>query len=178
MQGRMIDASNSSGNPVAATVFSAFVLAVDGADMIQFELLDTGNLIALANGVMVNFQTTAVQQFNGVTLRDEGNNTLVAIFGSGVYFEARVENGFIATVLFSLGDNFQNNTSGLMGNFNGDPSDDLLPRNAAVPIPLNSSLQTIHQSFGVTCEIDTGENSVTMSNCADSNCLTDKVMIV
>ncbi len=160
LQGRMIEASDSGGNPVAATVFSAFVLAVDGADTVQLELLDTGKLVALVNGVMVTFQTATVQQFNGVTLRDEGNNTLVAIFGTGVYFEARVENGFIATVMFSLDDSFRNSTSGLMGNFNGDPSDDLLPRFGTDPIPLNSSLQTIHFDFGVTCEIDTWEGII------------------
>ena len=40
-----------------------------------------------------------------------------------------------------------------MGNYNGDMSDDLLPRSESIPISPTSCVQEIHNLFGVTCEL-------------------------
>jgi len=44
-------------------------------------------------------------------------------------------------------------THGLLGTFNGNASDDFLPKDSLQPLPLSSSLQTIHTSFGLKCEL-------------------------
>ena len=49
-------------------------------------------------------------------------------------------------------DTFRGNTKGLMGVFNGDPTDDLLPPgNNAVPLSNSSSEKTIFTKFGERC---------------------------
>ena len=74
-----------------------------------------------------------------------------ARFDSGVYVEVREGNGFLATLLVSLPTAWEGLTSGLMGNYNGDTSDDLTPRGGS-PLPFNSGLKEIHELFGVSCK--------------------------
>ena len=109
------------------------------------------------NGERVEFGDLPEQDFNNVTVSDRGNNTLSATFSSGVHLEVTEENQILSVLIVSLPNSFQGTTLGLMGPFNGNTSDDLLPRalvgqSEPQPLPLNSSLQQIHQLFGVTCE--------------------------
>lgn len=45
---------------------------------------------------------------------------------------------------------YWNRTSGLLGNFNGDMTDDLTTPSGEV-IPITSTTQDIHYQFGLTC---------------------------
>lgn len=152
LQGRMIDAVDASGNPVAATVFSAIVGRQNDSDTVQFEVSLRG-VDVLVNGVLVDFQTLPQQvEFTNVILTDLGNNTVSAQFSSGAYIQVTEELEILSQLFFSLPDTFQTTTRGLLGNFNGDTSDDLVPRFSTTPIPSNSSLEDIHSEVGVTCE--------------------------
>ena len=62
------------------------------------------------------------------------------------------ENGIISVMIVSLPSSYRNKTRGLMGNYNGDKSDDLIPRGENKSLPLDSNLQDIHEQFGMTCE--------------------------
>ena len=44
-------------------------------------------------------------------------------------------------------------TRGLMGNFNGDPNDDYIPRDSNKPLARNSTEQQIFFDFGKTCKM-------------------------
>ena len=46
-----------------------------------------------------------------------------------------------------------NKTRGLMGNFNGDPNDDYIPRDSKTPLASNSTEQQIFFDFGKTCKL-------------------------
>ena len=156
LQGRMVQATDADGNLAQATVFSAIAGKQSDSDTIQFELSRRG-VDALVNGDRVEFGDLSEQDFNNVTVTDRGNNTLSATFSSGAYLEVKEENQILSVLIVSLPNSFRGRTLGLMGPFNGNTSDDLLPRVAAGqeeprPIPLNSNLQQIHQLFGVTCE--------------------------
>ena len=151
-QGRMVQATNPSGETVGATVFSAIAMREGGSDTIQFQTGSfPGDPEALVNGVFVDFSDVAIQELNGVAVTKSGA-TLTARFNSGAYIEVREENGFLATLLVSLPTAWQGLTRGLMGNYNGDTSDDLTPRGGS-PLPLDSNLTTIHDMFGVTCKL-------------------------
>ena len=156
LQGRMVEATDADGNLAPATVFSAIAGKQDDSDTVQFELSRRG-VDALVNGERVEFGDLSEQDFNNVTLTDLGNNTLSATFSGGAYLEVKEENQILSVLIVSLPNSFRGRTLGLMGPFNGNTSDDLLPRMSAGeeeprPIPLNSNLQQIHQLFGVTCE--------------------------
>ena len=138
---------------IRATVFTAIVAREDVSDTVQIQLTQDGqSLEMLMNGELVDFSDLADQEFNNVAVSDRGNDTLSATFSSGVYIEARESNGFISTLLVSLSRTYQGRTAGLMGNYDGDTSDDLIPLGGTVGVPLNSSLEDIHFRFGVTCE--------------------------
>ena len=153
LQGRMVEATDTNQAVVPATVFSAIVGKEAYSDTVQFELSSTNQLNALVSGELIDFEGLSEQEFNNVTINDLGNNTLTATYSSGAYLNVREENGILSIVIVSLPTSFQGTTRGLMGSFNGDTSDDLVPRNSTEPLPLNSSLQLIHESFGVTCKL-------------------------
>ena len=152
LQGRMIPAADTNGSAVLATVFSAIVAKQSDSDSIQFELTENGTT-AFINDEPVDFSVLSEQEFNNVTVSDLGNSTLSAIFSSGAYLEVKEENGIISVLIVSLPASFKGMpTRGLMGSFNGNTSDDLLPRLGTNLLPLNSSLQVIHELFGLTCK--------------------------
>lgn len=176
LQGRMIPAEDNNGSSVLATVFSAIVGKQADSDTVQFELTENG-ITAFVNGEPLDFSDLSEQEFNNVTVSDLGNSTFSATFSSGAYLEVKEENGIISVLIVSLPESFRGTLStGLMGSFNGNASDDLLPnlginplplnscsagsfngsmdtrKNQGNPLPLNSSLQEIHELFGLTCK--------------------------
>ena len=154
LQGRMVEALNHEGENSAATVYSALVGRMTDSDTVQIELRPTG-LVALVNGEPISPNSTEVLVFQNVLIQDHGNDTVSVFFTNGAYFEVKEENDIISVVIVSLPVAFRGKTSGLMGNFNGNTSDDLTPNDGGEPIPLNSSLEVIHEQFGITCEIVT-----------------------
>ena len=154
LQGRMEVPTGGTLPPgITATVFTAIVAKEVASDTIQIQLTaDRQSLEMLMNGAMVDFSELAEQEFTNVVVSDRGNDTLSATFSSGVYLEARAQNGIISTLLVSLSRDYRGQTSGLMGNFNGETEDDLLPLGGVTGLPLTSSLEDIHFMFGVTCE--------------------------
>ena len=176
LQGRMVPAEDADGSSVLATVFTAVVGKQSDSDTVQFELTENGTT-AFVNGEPLDFSDLSEQEFNNVTVSDLGNSTFSATFSSGAYLEVKEENGIISVLVVSLPESFRGTlTTGLMGSFNGNVSDDLLPnlgadplsldscsvhlfngsmdnrKNQGNPLPLDSSLQEIHELFGLTCK--------------------------
>ena len=151
LQGRMVETQNGT-----ASVFSAVVSKTDDSSTVQFEIQREGNvtsLVCLVNREKIDFSEIKSQDFDGVTVYDSRNNSFVATFTSGAYIQVQEQNGFISLLTVGLPNTtFHNKTNGLMGVFNGDSNDDMTPRGSDDPLPLNSTLQTIHESFGTTCE--------------------------
>ena len=147
----MVEATDSNGNNAPGTVFSAIVAKQNDSDTVQFELTTDIKLIALVNGEETSFEDIKSQRFNNVTVTYNDNDTFSATFSSGAYLKVQELNGFIAVLIVGLPEQYKGMTNGLMGPYNGDISDDLTPRGGS-PIPLNSSLQTIHEQLGLSCE--------------------------
>ena len=153
LQGRMLPIMTAQNTLSQATVYKAVVGKQNDSDAVQFEIVDDCGFIALVNGEQVIFGLLNQQQFNNVVVSYLGNNTFSASFSSGAYMEAKEEVGMISVLSVSLPPSFENSTTrGLMGSFNGNMSDDLLPNRGQVPLPLNSSSNDIHGLFGITCE--------------------------
>ena len=152
LQGRMIQATNNVDNRASATVFSAIVGKETNSDTVQIELDPFGGLVALVSGEEVSFDELSTLEFRNVTVSDRGNQTISATFACGAYVEVKQENAIISVMIVSLSEEFRGRTRGLMGNYNGNTSDDLIPKGSTTPISLESTLQVIHEQFGITCE--------------------------
>ena len=108
----------------------------------------------LFSGQLLRFGNASEVQLNNVTVISPRDNKTGALFACGAYIEAQAESGIISVLVVSLPDSFKNAVRGLMGNYNGDQSDDLQPKDGGSdPLPLDSSLETIHTQFGLTCEL-------------------------
>lgn len=152
LQARMIPVNNVFGNGPQATVFTAIVCKQADSDTVQFEITENGT-IALINGEQIDFTDIKEQEFSNVTISDLGNSSFSASFSSGTYVEAREENNIFSVLIISLPEMFKGtDTSGLMGSFNSNIFDDLLPNEGTEPLSLNSTIQEIHETFGLTCE--------------------------
>ena len=152
VQGRMVEATGNDSNAVSATVFSAIAAKQSTSDTVQFQLSTFKGIITLINGEEVDFSGLKTQQFNNVSVSDLGDRVQTASFANGAFMRIKEENGIISVLIVGLPRAFKGKTRGLMGNFNGDQSDDLKPRNGPI-IPLLSSLKEIHNKFGLTCEL-------------------------
>ncbi len=153
LQGRMLPISTAQNTMSAATVYKAIVAKQNDSDTVQFEIIENCNFIAFINGEQIIFGLINQQAFKNVVVSYLGNKTFSASFSSGVYIEAKVEVGMISVVSVSLPVSYQEiNTQGLMGSFNGNASDDLMPNSDENPLSLTSSIRDIHERFGITCE--------------------------
>ena len=149
LQARMVPIGNDS----QGTVFTAIVSQQSDSDRVQFEVGENGTIV-LVNGEQIDFTDIKEQEFFNVTVTDLGNSSFSAIFSTGAYMKVREENGFFALLVISLPEIFKEiSTSGLMGSFNGNISDDLLPNEGLTPLSLNSTIQEIHENFGLTCKL-------------------------
>ena len=144
---------NGSNQTVASTgtVISALVAKHRESDTVQFEVIED-NLVTLVNGDEVDFNELSELKFNNLTVTSKGNRTYFASLASGVSITVTENNGVMSDVTVTLPDKYYRNTHGLMGQYNGDTSDDLLPQNSSTHIPLNSSIEDIHYQFGLTCK--------------------------
>ena len=153
-QGRMVPIDSIAGNDSLATVFTAIVAKQIDSDAVQFEITKNGTIVVV-NGEQIDFSDLKEQEFDNVTVLDMGNSSYSASFSSGAYFEVKEESGFFSVLIVSLPASFKSGQSfGLMGSFNGNSSDDLLPKLGLEPLPINSTLQEIHELFGVTCTLN------------------------
>ena len=158
LHGRMEEVSMVNGNPASGgTVFTALVARQSNSDTIQFELRE--ELYPRINGAVDMFTDLNEKTFTNVIVQRKGNDSFSAAFSSGVYIEVSAVTQsnlapYISVVIVSMPASYQGLTRGLMGNYNGDTADDLVPRSGGDPLPLNSSLNTLHWDFGVTCRFN------------------------
>ena len=152
LQARMVPINGSAANSSQATVFKAIVGRQNDSDIVQFEITDDG-VLTIINDEEFDLTFINEQEFNNVVVTNLGNGSFAASFFSGAYLEVKEENGIFTGVIVSLPRSFQESeTRGLMGSFNGNMSDDLLPNLGQSPLPLDSSTQDIHELFGITCK--------------------------
>ena len=134
------------------TVITALVAQQRGSDVVQFEIIN-GKLVTFVNGDEVDFSELNELKFRNLTLASKENQTLFATLSSGLSVTVKDSGFLISDVAITLPYEYYRKTQGLMGPFNGDTSDDLLPKGLNVSIPLSSSLRDIHYHFGLTCKI-------------------------
>ena len=150
LQGRMAPPTEpSSTTVVRGTSFIALAMKQGSNPTIQLEVRND-EVTVLFGGEEVNFNGLREHRVENVTVVREGNATFTVRFTSGVSIRTSKQNQILTNILVTVPEHFS--TQGLLGKFNGNPLDDLLPRNTAVPLPIDSSMATIHSQFGLTCK--------------------------
>ncbi len=153
LQGRMDTILNSDGTPTPGTVFTALVAREESTNTtVQFNLQNNGAQVHV-NHRIINFGDVNSEIIKeNVTVASNEGKSISAVFKLGAKMEINVENGIISVMLITLPSSLKGKTRGLMGTFNDDTSDDLVPKSKEKAIPSNSSLEDIHYMFGMTCE--------------------------
>ena len=156
LQGRMVDVPRDALGSFAsqqATVFSAVVGKQNDSDVVQFEINQQQNGIdVIVGGKKINLDGLYLDVFNNVTVFNLGEDGLAASFSSGCSIKVNENFGYISVFSINVPSSFKGLTYGLMGNYNGDTADDLIPRNSTEPLSHNSSTEIIHHEFGITCK--------------------------
>jgi hypothetical protein len=112
------------------------------------------NLQVLLNGSDVTGTIPAVNDTNEedstlVNLERTAENSIASSFRNGVSITVSVSFGLLSFVA-TVPEDFQGNATGLLGNFNGDSSDDFIFRSGTM-LDDNPSDRQIHD-FGQSCE--------------------------
>ena len=152
-QCRLEQAVDASGLLTQATVFTAIVAKTNTSDVVQMEVVNGNEIEICVNGVVLDFSITSCQWYAGVAVTRRVNGTVSLSFDGGYFMEVGGENDILSLIKVTLPERERGRTQGLLGNYNGNSSDDLIPRGASEPIPVGSSLQEIHNQFGITCEL-------------------------
>ena len=153
-QSRMEQAMGINGTITQATVFTAIVAKTNTSDVVQIEVVNGSEVEVLVNRVAVDFSVAVRQQYFDVAVTQQVNGTVTVTFVGGYFMEVGAENGILSLIKFSLPESARGRTRGLLGNNNGDDSDDFIPRHASEPLPVSSTLEEIHNQFGVSCEFN------------------------
>ena len=148
LQGRMIAYNTSS--PSSGTLFSAIVAREEGSSTVMIAQTRRG-IDAYVDGSIINLEFINEQDFDSVTILRRDSATISATFSSGAYIEAKVENDFLSRVVVSLPEGYSDKTRGLLGVFNGDPTDDLRSKTGDV-LQLGIGNEDLHNQFGTTCK--------------------------
>lgn len=152
LQGRMTEVATAAGMPSTATVLSALVAKQVDSDAVQFGISRQG-IDVLVNGHLVELSVgSEIPAWNAVILR-YGELKYGVRFSCGVTIEMKRQLDYLSAVVVSLPEGYMNRTMGLLGYFNGNPKDDLLPALGFDPLPLDSDLFAIHEGFGLFCEL-------------------------
>ena len=153
VQCRLEQATGPNGTLVAATLFTAIVAKTKTSDKVQLSVVNGNDIEVLVNDCVIDLSAIRWKQFTGVGLTRTTNGSVVASFTGGYFIEVGAEHDMLSIITMSLPDEARGHTQGLMGNYNCDPSDDLIPKGMSEPIPANSSFEDVHYDFGLTCEL-------------------------
>ncbi|XP_053408702.1 uncharacterized protein LOC123559399 isoform X2 [Mercenaria mercenaria] len=153
-------ALNEDGTFTDATIFSGFAIQT-GSDWVQVELNDNKTGIKLYAGsnntnwaeYTQDFDQNALSYTEGGLILSRENDTVVAKFTIGLQFQVTQSNGVLQYGI-SLRDEFQGQTIGLLGNFNNDTADDLIPRGTSSPLesPDESEIFNFGQTWITSAE--------------------------
>ena len=141
------------GTLVNGTVFTALVAQTQTSERVQLEVVRGSEVEVRVSKYLIDLSVSKYQQFQGVGITRNINGSVSVTFTGGYYFEVVEQNGFLSLIKVSFPDQTKGMTQGLMGNFNGNPDDDLIPRGEPVPLPTYSTIERIHYDFGLSCEL-------------------------
>ena len=142
----------ADGNLVDATVFTALVAQTNTSEKVQMEVVNGNEIAVCVSNCLIDSSAAKFQQFRGVGVTHNINGSVSVTFTGGYYLEVVAQNGFLSLIKVSLPEGAKGMARGLVGNYNDNPDDDLIPKGESVSLPPNSTIERIHYDFGLSCE--------------------------
>ena len=134
------------------TVITAVVAKHTESDTVQFESVNNSIVVLVDGDEIIDFSELSNQQFTNVTVSYKGNQTYAASLSTGVTITVQHSNNIISDLAVTLSDEYYEKVVGLLGQYNSNADDDLIPQNGNSSISINSTLEEIHYQFGMTCQ--------------------------
>ena len=159
LQARTEPAERLDGGSPVGTAFTAFAIRMGNSDVVEIRRSTFRGLIVLVNGDRLSLLQETELSFRNVTVSSLGNSTALVSFEGGLTVQVQNRNDFLLIQIASLPATYRDNTKGLLGVWNGNPSDDLQRPDGTVLFP-NSTNREIHESFGELCMLMNNECSV------------------
>ncbi|VDI67896.1 Hypothetical predicted protein [Mytilus galloprovincialis] len=149
---------------INATIFSGFAAKEDGNVMMQVELAsDLETMLVYGNGNDFTTQFNTDENFavflTGIVLRRQNHTLVVAFSESGIQLNLQVKTRQL-TLSASVPEDFKGQVTGLMGNFDGDKTNEfVLPNRNILSSGDVDSERKIYNNFGQLWET-TADNSI------------------
>ncbi|XP_041370957.1 sushi domain-containing protein 2-like [Gigantopelta aegis] len=165
VQVRAERATDPQGQRQNATVFTAIAMQITNVSDVFEIQMDTETVVK----ILVNSEELLepTSDLNGlkITLKQTGNSTAevnVVMETVGMSFLIQVTQ-YLINIMPTVGSAaLKGNLRGLLGNYNGDPSDEFTARNGTVISP-DSSMSDIHFLFGMTWAVPPTDRLFTQS---------------
>lgn len=163
IQVRAVQAKDPSGTPQNATVFSAVAFTVrDMSDKVEVYQTETGEARILVNGKTHKMDIVSTSELKDVTIsRNKSNEDVdtILIVSEVINLSISLEvSADLINILVMMGEeSLKGALRGLLGNFNGNSSDDFIARNGSF-ISSSSPMDIIHHQFGMTWSVKETEN--------------------
>ncbi|CAH1272490.1 SUSD2 [Branchiostoma lanceolatum] len=170
LQARMEQLVND-GTAVGATILTALVMRENSSETVQVQLSEVRTMDIRVDGELQDFQGLTVQEFNGSVVTVETAIEARVSFNSGIGVAVRAEEDMLS-IAVTLPLRFRGKTVGLLGKWNADPADDLTTP-GGVAVPANSSIQDIHNQFGLLWMIDEEDSIFTYGPGESYSSITD-----
>ncbi|XP_076088995.1 mucin-like protein [Mytilus galloprovincialis] len=149
---------------INATIFSGFAAKEDGNVTMQVELAsDLETMVVYGNGNDLTTQFNTDENFavflTGIVLRRQNHTLVVAFSESGIQLNFQVKTRQL-TLSASVPEDFKGQVTGLMGNFDGDKTNEfVLPNRNILSSGDVDSERKIYNNFGQLWET-TSDNSI------------------
>ncbi|XP_046338970.2 sushi domain-containing protein 2-like isoform X2 [Haliotis rufescens] len=165
VQVRTAQARDTNDELQNATMFTAAAVAIRNVTDILEVRLDKDDIVQfLVNGKERDL-TSSTSEFNGLTVyRNKTSNitaeVTVVINPAGVSVLMQATDKLLNIMVMVGSPQLKGRLRGLLGNYNGNQSDDFVSRNGTV-LPQNASMGEIHYDFGLTWSVMDDETILT-----------------
>ena len=146
----------------SSSVYTAFVVQTQKSSRIQLQRNIINQTLIIIDDLSIKLTEGVIPEIiaREVTLQIENDLSKVSVhFSVGISLLIYIYPESMSFLL-QLDDSFRGNMRGLLGNLNGDTSDDLMSPNGQF-IHINSSLSQIHYQFGLNWMITQNESLFT-----------------
>jgi hypothetical protein len=162
VQSRMEPFTYPNGSSKSATVFTAFVMKSNTSSTVQVQRSLVRTVDIYVDGVLMDLSNPLLFDisYEGVQVSVASDITSVSVaFACGLNFLiSTTADAF--SIFATCDEKYKNKTRGLLGVYDGNKDNDLQNQNGNV-IAANSSLQGIHNKFGLTWRILQSESLFT-----------------